>query len=68
MTDSPLVTRIYIEGGSYLRASESIYDVAMRIEDARREDGWASITDPGTDLEKLVRVERVLWLEQEDLA
>lgn len=66
MTDPQLVTRLYIEGGSYVRASESLGDVAERIESGRREDGWAAITDPGTDLEKLVRVDRVLWLEQED--
>lgn len=65
MNDTSLVTRIYVEGGHYIRASEGIDDVAMLQTNARAGDGWIIVQDPGTGVEKYVLASRVLWLEQE---
>lgn len=66
MSDDGLVTRIYMEGGHYVRASEGIDQVASLISDAPNADGWAVVADPGTGLEKYIIASRVLWLEQEN--
>lgn len=66
MDDDNLVTRIHLASGGYVRASESIGEVADLIEQGRADDGWAHVEDPRTGLAKLIRVEHVVWLEQED--
>lgn len=64
ITDTGLVTRIHIEGGACIRASEGIDHVATLV--STPDNGWFIVQDPGTGLEKYVLSARVLWLEQED--
>jgi hypothetical protein len=61
--DASTATRIYLEGGHYVRVSETVQEVFERIESL--DDRWAPVTDPGDGREKLIRSNRVLWIEQE---
>lgn len=61
-----LVTRVYLEGGHHVRASEGIDQVANLIANAASTHGWVIVEDPGTGVEKYILAARVLWLEQED--
>lgn len=61
--DSSTSTRVYLEGGHYVRASETVQEVFDRIESL--DDRWVSVTDPGDGREKLIRSDRVLWIEEE---
>jgi hypothetical protein len=47
-----------------VRASETIGEVSLMISDGAL-DGWIPVEDPGDGRSKLIRADRVLWIEQE---
>lgn len=57
-------TRVYLEGGAFVRASEAIGQIADMADDPTF-DGWVPVEDPGDGRSKLIRAHRILWLEQE---
>lgn len=60
-----MATRIYMDGGPRVRVGETLDEVVNLLDDAERHDGWAVFEDPGDGRTKLVRVARVLWVEEE---
>jgi hypothetical protein len=64
VTPDATATRVYFEGGQYVRASETIGEVSLMISDGAL-DGWIPVEDPGDGRSKLIRADRVLWIEQE---
>lgn len=65
-TEQSTATRLYMEGGQYVRVSETVGQAGMLLTEAEHDDGWAHFEDPGTGGAKLVRASRVLWIEEED--
>jgi hypothetical protein len=63
--DDETATRIYLDGGQYVRASETIGEVAGLIGAESEMDGFVPVQDPGDGRSKLIRADRVLWIEQE---
>lgn len=55
---------MYLEGGLYVRASETIGEISLAIDDPGLA-GWIPVEDPGDGRSKLIRGNRVLWIEQE---
>lgn len=55
---------MYLEGGSFVRVSETLPEVAAAI-DGPGADGWLLVSDPGDGRAKCIPVYRVLWFEQE---
>jgi hypothetical protein len=57
-------TRIHLSGGQFVRASEAIGEVSQNFDDPHL-GGWIPVTDPGDGRSKLVRADRILWIEAE---
>jgi len=57
-------TRIYLDGGQFVRVSETIGQVSDLVYDVDP-SGFVPVTDPGDGRHKLIRGQRILWIEQE---
>jgi hypothetical protein len=66
--NAALATRIMVEGGQVVRATQSIGEVAYLLGLAKGDpdmDGMVPVDDPGDERHKLIPVDRIVWIEQE---
>jgi len=61
----PRATRIYMEGGQIVRAAEPMDAVADMLDAIGDDFTWLPVADPGDERVKLIRRDRILWIEQE---
>jgi hypothetical protein len=61
-TENATATVVILDSGQRIRVSETLAEVAERYGDP---SGWVAVEDPGDGREKLIRRERIAWIEVE---